>query len=231
MIHCLEFRRLATADPNYDDDSFRTHAAECESCGRFQAGMREFDVRLKKALEVPVPLDLALQQEMSDKPRPTPRPWLAAAATVVLSSALGFGLWLGLARHTLAEDVLAHMYNEPDLLLPAGELLDERTMVAVLNTIGADVAPAAGKFTHAGLCEFRGRLVAHLVLEGETGPVMVLLLPAEKLAEALEIDDDRFNGVVRTAGSGSIAVVGRDGERVENAARKIAAAVTFQTTG
>ena len=87
MIHCLEFRRLATADPNYDDDAFRSHAAECESCGRFQAGMRDFDTRLKKALEVPVPLDLALQRQASEKPRRALRPWLAAAATVVLSSA------------------------------------------------------------------------------------------------------------------------------------------------
>jgi hypothetical protein len=72
--------------------------------------------------------------------------------------------------------------------------------------------------------------VAHFVVQGEQGPVTVLLLPNEKVNGPERVDEDGFVGtIVPLQIGGSIAVVGEPGETaLEDIQREVAAAVQWR---
>lgn len=54
-----------------------------------------------------------------------------------------------------------------------------------------------------------------MVVEGDVGPVTVMMLPASPVRVQYLINDGRFNGLVMPAGEGSVAVVGEKGESLQ----------------
>ena len=52
----------------------------------------------------------------------------------------------------------------------------------------------------------------HLVIQGEKGPVTLLLMPDEKIDMAELIEGDNVNGVILPVGDGSIAIIGERDE-------------------
>jgi hypothetical protein len=82
---------------------------------------------------------------------------------------------------------------------------------------------------YAKLCPFRGRMVAHFVVQGEAGPVTVMLLPEEDVTGPVAVDEDGFMGTIAPlAIGGSIAVVGEPGETLEEIQREVAAALRWR---
>ena len=73
-----------------------------------------------------------------------------------------------------------------------------------------------GLITYAQLCTINGKDVPHLVIQGEHGPITILLMPEEKVAEATPIDGENIQGVILPVGDGSIAIVGAREEKLED---------------
>jgi hypothetical protein len=94
-------------------------------------------------------------------------------------------------------------------------------VAAVLRALGAQVDGLPTEVRYAGICDIRRRPGAHLVFQGERGPVTVLLMPEETVPRRLAIQGDGLEGAVLPAGSGSIAIVGNRGEHIEALAERL----------
>jgi hypothetical protein len=78
---------------------------------------------------------------------------------------------------------------------------------------------------YAMACPFRGRRVPHLVVQSSAGPLTVMLLAHEKVAERTEFSEHGYRGVLLPAGQGAVAVLSRGGTVPESVAVKIASSV------
>ena len=83
--------------------------------------------------------------------------------------------------------------------------------------------------TYAQPCVINGNLVPHLVIQGQYGPITILLMPDEKVAEATSIDGARLKGVILPVGDGSIAIVGGRDEPLEAIKKNVVNSVTWTT--
>lgn len=167
--------------------------------------------------------------------RPVPRRWPAAvaiAATLVLAA----GAWLGLRTEAptydpspLAPEIIAHMHHEPNALVVTARTVPQAEFDSVLHRGRAGLAGPVGQVSYAKLCPFRGRMVAHFVVQGERGPVTVLLLPEEHVARTTPIDEGGFKGtVVPIEGGGSVAVVGEPDEDLEVIRDRLVSAIRWK---
>jgi hypothetical protein len=60
-----------------------------------------------------------------------------------------------------------------------------------------------------------GRTIPHLVIQGEKGPITLLLMPDEMVDGASTFMGEGVDGIILPVGNGSIAIIG---EREENLA-------------
>ena len=67
------------------------------------------------------------------------------------------------------------------------------------------------------------------VIQGEQGPVTILLLPDEAIVDAVPIEGESINGVILPVGGGSIAIIGEAGERLEEIQERVTKSVTWTT--
>lgn len=159
------------------------------------------------------------------KPRPASRVrsrWPAVFA-VAASLVLAAGAWLGLRSDTpghqaspLAPEIIAHIGHEPASLAVTARTVPAARFEGVLERGRASLAAPVGQVSYAMLCPFRGHMVAHFVVQGEKGPVTVMLLPDEDVTEATPIDEGGFQGtIVPIESGGSVAIIGQPDEDLE----------------
>ena len=67
----------------------------------------------------------------------------------------------------------------------------------------------------------------HLVIQGEHGPITILLMPEEYVAEASSIDGESIKGIILPIGKGSIAIIGDREERLDQIQEKVVDSVTW----
>jgi len=177
-----------------------------------------FDALLEAALRVPA--EAGPGGESAPSPRRRPR-WPALAA-IAASMVLVAGLWLGLQGRAptdvspLGAEIIAHILHEPAALTVAAGTVPAREFDEVLRRGRAGLTQPVGPVTYARLCPFRGEQVAHFVVPGEKGPVTVMLLPHENVAEPTPIAEEGFTGtIVPLAEGGSIAIVGTPDEDID----------------
>jgi hypothetical protein len=200
---------------------------------------REFEERIARALAIDVPdLDMPELPDVDSenvsviRPRArfTPPAWFAMAATVVVATALG--VWMlssSVEYDSLAEEVLAHIDHEPGAFRNADSPVSDKRLYDVVPANLATMDHSAGLITYAQSCEINGRPVPHLVIQGQRGPVTILLMPEEKVAEAIDVEGEHISGVILPVGDGSIAIVGQRDERLDNIKKKIMNSVTWAT--
>jgi hypothetical protein len=200
---------------------------------------REFEERIARALAIDVPdLDMPELPDVDSenvsviRPRArfTPPAWFAMAATVVVATALG--VWMlssSVEYDSLAEEVLAHIDHEPGAFRNADSPVSDKRLYDVVPANLATMDHSAGLITYAQSCEINGRPVPHLVIQGQRGPVTILLMPEEKVTEAIDVEGEHISGVILPVGDGSIAIVGQRDERLDNIKKKIMNSVTWAT--
>jgi hypothetical protein len=189
-----------------------------------------FDALLEAAFKVGAP---------NGRPETAPRrlrPRWAAITAVAATVVLAAGAWLGLrgespveALSPLAPDIIAHIRHEPKALVVTARTVPPGELDRVLQRGGASIAAPVGQVSYAKLCPFRGKMVAHFVVQGEHGPVTVMLLPDEDVAEASWIRESGFSGtIVPVEGGGSVAIVGQPEEDLEEIRDRLLEAVTWR---
>jgi hypothetical protein len=229
-VDCLEFRRLAGADPQHPIAVMLEHAARCPRCAGYLRQTQELDRHILAALSVPVPPSVAGRATGATAPVPglDRRRWYALAASIVAGVLVGTLLWVGGPRNSLAQDVLAHMEHEPEAFVVTTTPADDAVLGRVLERGGIRLRPEVGTVSYANSCRFRGRTVPHLVVQTDRGPVTVMVLRNERLEAPVRFAEQRFSGTIVPAGPGSIAVIGTADADLEQITERVLAAVDWE---
>jgi len=244
-MNCEEFKQSVATDPSFAGGA--AHVAECTDCATYQADMQALDRKIARALALSAPklavpelpeIDTtnvaSLTRPASSRPassRPGVAPaWFAVAATVVIAAVLGIRM-LGVEPQfeSLADQVVAHLDHEPYALRVTNTPISDDRLQSVVAGDIAQMDHGAGLITYAQSCIINGRDVPHLVIQGEYGPVTILLMPEEYVTEATSISGDSVNGVILPVGKGSIAIIGERDERLDKIQKRVVNSVTWDT--
>ena len=197
----------------------------------------EFEERLAKALAIDVPpltmpelpevdtdkvVSLGARRQMS-KPA-----WFAVAASVMLAAVIGVRMiGFGVSYESLADEVIAHLDHEPYALRVTDEPVNASRLAKVVPASIGDMNHDAGLITYAQTCRINGKDVPHLVIQGQLGPVTILLMPEESVAEATPLDGENIHGLILPVGNGSIAIIGAREENLERIENNVVSSVNW----
>ena len=160
--------------------------------------------------------------------KPRVRTWFGAANDSVfrrllpvaasLVAALGIAFWTVNDSHAaLEKEIFTHMYLE-------GQLDNANAAVIPLNTVNArmeswmgahlDMNEADMKVTFAKDCWVAKQMAFHLIMQGETGAVTVMMIPGTDQHDEFNISDERYSGLVTPTDGGYLVVVGNKQEPI-----------------
>jgi len=237
-MNCEQYRQTVGADPSFDGGA--DHLSGCAECRMFRDELRVLNADIARALQVSVPpLNLpelpgiATQENVVslDSRRSLTKPaWFALAASVMVAAVLGVQMvTVDVDNVSLANEVLAHLDHEPAALVVSSTPVTSRTLDRVVPANVARMDHSAGLITYARSCVINGKTVPHLVIQGERGPVTILLMPDEEIATAQTLDGDNTHGVILPVGEGSIAIIGAREERLERIEKSVLSSVAWST--
>jgi len=242
MMNCEQYRQAVAAEPAFDGAA--EHVSVCAACQAFRDEMRALDAGIAKALQLEPPTltlpelptidvqDNDAQDNVvslaSRRSLPTPG-WIALAASVMLAAFIGIRMFAGVDNISLADEVLAHLDHEPAALVVSTTPVTDARLASVVPATVAHMDHGAGLITYARSCEINGKTVPHLVIQGERGPVTILLMPDEPVAVAETLDGDNVHGVILPVGNGSIAVIGARDEPLERIEKSVLSSVAWST--
>jgi hypothetical protein len=237
MMNCEEYRHMISADPAFDGGA--GHLSVCGECQAFRTEIQSLNVKIARAMQINVPelkvpelLAIDANNVVAIKARaPLSKPtWYALAASVMLAAVIGVRmLGLGVSYDSLAEEVLAHLDHEPAALRVSSTPVSDSRLARVVPANVAQLDHGAGLISYAQSCKINGKTVPHLVIQGEHGPVTILLMPDETVAEAVSLDGENIHGVILPVGSGSIAIIGAREERLEHIEKSVLNSVMWST--
>jgi hypothetical protein len=235
-MNCEEYREAIAAEPSFDGGA--GHLSECSSCQAYRSEMLALEQMISRALalEVPelnVPELPAIETEnvVTLPTRKLSSPvWLALAATVVLAAFVGFRMiGSGVEYPTLADELLAHIDHERNSLVVTDVAVSDARLESVVTADIARLDHSAGLITYVQSCVINGHSVPHLVIQGEHGPVTILLMPDEMVSAPQTITGESVKGVILPVGNGSIAIFGEREESLDRIKRKVLDSVTWST--
>lgn len=234
-MNCENYRQEIAADPSFDGGA--GHLSGCIECQAFRNEMRALNDKIGQALQLEVPT-LALPElpaiENSNvvtlgarRPMRTAG-WFAIAATVLLAAVVGVRMFgVDVTYDSLADEVLAHLDHEPRALRPSTTAVSDERLARVVPVGVADLDHSMGLITYARSCEINGKTVPHLVVQGERGPITILLMPEESIAQAVSLDGENTHGVILPVGDGSVAIIGAREEPLERVEKSVLGSVKW----
>ena len=242
-MNCDQYKEAIAADPSESFDGGAVHSAECSACSAFKAEMQALDVRISAALKIDVP-ELSMPEfpsvaskekvvDISSRRRitwTTPA-WVGLAASVVLAVVIGVRFvdtdHSNDIEGSLAEQVIAHLDFEPNSLRITDVAVSDESLDSVVRPEIASMNRDLGLITYAMSCKINGREVPHLVMQGEKGPVTILLMPFEMIDGPIRLDGQSIEGVILPVGDGSIAIIGERGEPIDQLTKEVRESVKW----
>lgn len=235
-MNCEQYRESIAADPSFDGGA--GHLSECAACQAYRKEMQALDLTIGRALALDAPAlnvpelpDIDTDKVVSlSKRRFSPPAWLAVAATVALAALVGLQfVGTGIEQQSLADEILAHLDHEPFALRVTDVAVSDARLHAVVPATVASMDESVGLITYAQSCSINGNIVPHLVVQGQSGPVTILLMPEESVESPQTISGENINGVILPVGDGSIAIIGNSDERLDAIKRSVLESVTWST--
>jgi hypothetical protein len=215
MMNCETFREQLNADPIRENDEFDRHAETCDACQAYRARLMRTEMLIQKALRFPVNA-VAEQSARAPVRRSRVTGWLRLASGVAAVLVVSATFWVlrgpgpELTPEALAFEVANHWYHEPESWVEGEAQVDLAQLARVLDGTAQINLSELRTVSYAESCLVAGEWIPHLVIQGEQGPYMVLLMPDRTLASPvpLELPDEGLSGRIVPAGAGSIAVFG-----------------------
>jgi len=231
-MNCETLRDRLAENPTAGNAAFDEHAERCAPCRAYR----------RRLLRAEALIAAALQIDIGSSPRvphagpamPLSR-WTSVAAGLAAAVIAALTFWsfaggsLRVAPTELAAAVLAHWEHEPDSLRASAAQVSLDDLADVLMGTAEMDQTALGRVSYARLCRVGGRFLPHLVVQGDTGPYMVLLLPGEAFESAISLSssDQGLAGTIFPSGNGSIAVLGSDTGNLDDMETLVASAVNW----
>lgn len=236
-MNCEEYRQAVAADPAFDGGT--DHLSGCGECREFRREMQALNLQIAKAMQLSVPAlrvpELPTVDTKNVAPlragKPLSKPvWFAMAASVLLAVFIGVRmLGVGVTYDSLAEEIIAHLDHEPYALRVTDTPVSNDRLQNVVPASIAKLDHSAGIISYAWTCVIDGKHVPHLVMQGETGPITILLMPEQTVPEAETLEGESIHGVILPVGNGSIAIIGPREERLERIEKSVLDSVTWST--
>lgn len=241
-MNCKDYKEAIAADPSKSFDG-ASHAVTCASCTIYGDDITSLDLKIAKALSIPVPAlfvpelpaiaeedDNVVRLPLRHRGRASIPAWLGLAASVLVVTVLGVRFMSGGETGlTLANEIVAHLDHEPRALRITNQPVSAQRFTNVIQKDVAEMDEELGLFTYANICVINGRKIPHLVLQGERGPITLLLLPDEMIESAISLDGDGISGVILPVGKGSIAIIGERDEVLDEVEYRIKNSVKWRT--
>ncbi|MGB5512301.1 MAG: DUF3379 family protein [Woeseiaceae bacterium] len=237
-MNCEQYRQAVAADPSFDGAA--EHVSVCAECRAFRDEMRALDAGIAKALQLELPAltlpelpSIGAQDKVvsiASRRSPPKARWFALAASVMLAAVIGIRMFaVDVDNISLADEVLAHLDHDPAALVASATPVSDERLIKVVPESVAHMDHSAGLITYAQSCVINGKTVPHLVIQGERGPITILLMPEEKIAAAQTLDGDNVHGVLLPVGNGSIAIIGARDEPLERIEKSVLSSVAWST--
>ena len=233
-MNCEDYKESIATDPSWNGGE--EHLSGCAACQGYRDDMRALDRRIERALLLRVPelnvpeLDTENVVALPGRRRITTPAWFAVAATVVIAAFIGVRMaGNDVTYPSLADEIVAHLDHEPRALKVTDKPVSDRALARVVPASIAEMNHEAGLITYARTCVINGKKIPHLVIQGEFGPVTILLMPDEMIDGAVQIDGQSINGVILPVGSGSVAIIGQDEENLGNIKQSVVNSVSWST--
>ncbi|MGD8341292.1 MAG: DUF3379 family protein [Gammaproteobacteria bacterium] len=226
-MNCETLREQLAQDPARANEEFDRHAQTCPACEAYRKRLLRAEALIQEALRFDV---RAIGQAAEDPPLTSSSrsgwvTWASGLAAGLLV-AVTFWTFLGsgadLTPEALARKVVDHWYHEPDSWVQTSRPVAATVLAEVLEGEAELNLSALRTVSYARTCWVAGEWIPHLVVQGEAGPYMVLLMPGRLLESPvpLELREEGLSGRIVPAGGGSIAILGGgespEIERVEN---------------
>lgn len=225
-MDCERYRESILADPSGRFEGGGAHAAGCAGCREFASEVRALDERIARALEIGTPAlkvpalplltagGASAERRARTAPRVLSAPgWVGLAAGIVIAVMVAWSS-LGTDERSppyppIAGQVLAHMDHEASSRrVTTVAVSDERLDEVFASRVSAfDAGPRI--VSYAMPCVINGNVTPHLVVQGRTGPITLILMPEESIDAAIPLEGEHVHGVILPAGSGSVAVIGQ----------------------
>ncbi len=242
MMDCLECRRELLIDPRTETIDLLSHITKCKPCKQEREKLLSLEDALEKSLHFEIPigladrvLDIGQNEDILDTSNNgsrgafSGRVWQMAASIIL---GVGLMVYLGLNQfspvsnvYALETAVINHITDELPQLHEKHEVSNAR-LTNIMTAINTETTNNIGQLNSASKCQIRKNSGAHLILNGENGPVTVLVMPGEHIDKDLQITSSRFKGTIYPTPYGSIAVVGEKGEQISPIAEKMLRNIT-----
>ena len=241
-----QFLERAHANPHDDSPEFLAAATENAQRQQLLDDLKRFDGALKAGLASAQP-PTSLRQALLDIPAGSVHPDTSVAAAndsfwrrnfryvAGLVIALGIvGIYNQGEANPLEEMVFSHIYSEMDFL-------EDDTPVSLDNVNFIMAALVGNEFqsspdmqnlqinvTKDCYVDFiNGLQAVHIVMQGEVGPVTVMVIPNTPVASEFAIADGRFEGVISPTPGGNLVVVGEKSESIQQYSSLLAANINW----
>ncbi len=232
-MDCQEYRQHIEADPAWTDEAGATHERSCGTCAAYAQRVRMAERLIGEALRFDV-ASVREPQRASAEPRrygSMRTTWAMAASAAVAA----VGVWLVMTfvpsgdPDRLVAAVQDHWYHEPASWVQTSSPVNTAALEMALSGSAQVDLDRLNVVSYARSCLVNGRWVPHLVVQGEAGPVMLLLLSRENVAEPLPLDlpEEGLHGLIMPLEEGSIAILGDDEESLESLQEDVTAAVEW----
>lgn len=225
-MDCERYREAIAADPSGQFEGGGAHAASCSSCREFREEMLALDERIARALKIGTPElqvpelpPLRARGAAADRPaRTAPRflsvpGWIGVAAGIAVAVIVA---WSSLDTDDsappwppIASQVLAHMDHEESSRRVTTVAVSDARLDQVFASRVSAFDPGPRIVSYAMPCVINGNVTPHLVVQGRTGPITLILMPQERVAAAIPLEGEHVHGVILPVGSGSVAVIGQ----------------------
>ena len=235
-MNCEDYREAIAADPSESFEDGAAHAVACESCNAYRAEMRALDDVIASALAIDVP-----ELKIPDLPPigkddenvvnlPFRRAanismpaWIGIAASFALAAVIGMQIvGNGPANdQRLAAEILAHVDHEPWALKVTDVSVSDEQFARVIHPAIGTMDRDVGLVSYARTCIINGTSIPHLVIQGQHGPVTLLLMPNEMVSSPVSLVGESVNGVILPHGDGSIAIIGEREIRIQDLEQRV----------
>ena len=185
--------------------------------------MRALDARIARALEIGTPElevpelpPLAAHGAVAELPAKAPRRSLSVPGWIGLAAGIAIAVvvaWSSLGTDEgyppIAGQVLAHMDHEESSRRVTRVAVSEARLDEVFASRVSAFDPGPRIVSYAMPCVINGNVTPHLVVQGRTGPITLILMPEESIDAPIPLEGEHVHGVILPAGSGSVAVIGQ----------------------
>ncbi|MFT5114364.1 MAG: hypothetical protein ACI8P9_003701 [Parasphingorhabdus sp.] len=222
-MNCIEFRKVCLAEPDCVSTAFQAHQSNCVECSTYADEIRTTDEGIRQLMPMPdadtlkqrIKLRHSIQMDVDTRQR---RTMFAAAATFLI---LMFGVLFTImprveqqnAANAFQLAASRYVLEHPGLLNLRDRVAD-KDVVKLIKGFGGSLVHSPGSVMLAEVCQLQNRPAAHMVLDGEKGPVSVIYaqhVSPSSVSESV-LADGRYKSLLAPADQGGLFVMGEGDE-------------------